>query len=131
MMIYAVCLSMMIQYGNPIVASFGFTYQSTFISLYLFQSIFMEVPDFFLRLFIMWNYRRYEYEADGFASKNGFNCELRKALIVLAVKNEDHMAPDDYHTMVYKSHPSFAQRIEALIQLDTGSKGFDLVDDEF
>jgi len=26
MMIYALCLSFMVKYGNPIVASFGFTY---------------------------------------------------------------------------------------------------------
>lgn len=36
MMIYAVGLSFMVKNGDPIVASFGFTYKSAFISLYLF-----------------------------------------------------------------------------------------------
>lgn len=36
MVLYGVGLSFMIQYGNPIVSSFGFTYQSNFILLFLF-----------------------------------------------------------------------------------------------
>lgn len=106
MVIYATMLSVMVTYGNPIVASFGFTYQSTFVSLYLFQSIFIEVPDFILRLFINWNFRRQEYVADKFAADNEYNEKLKKALLIMFVKNDDHLAPSDLYTMVYKSHPN-------------------------
>lgn len=106
MMIYALCLSCMIKYGDPIVASFGFTYSSSFVSLYLFQSIFMEIPDFWLRLFINWRYRAHEYEADAFASEHNWNRELKRALLIMFVKNDDHLAPDTLFTTVYKTHPN-------------------------
>lgn len=36
MLIYAIGLSLFMKHGDPVVASFGFTYSSHFISLYLF-----------------------------------------------------------------------------------------------
>eukprot|EP00351_Strombidinopsis_sp_SopsisLIS2011_P003760 CAMPEP_0116881832 /NCGR_PEP_ID=MMETSP0463-20121206/13888_1 /TAXON_ID=181622 /ORGANISM="Strombidinopsis sp, Strain SopsisLIS2011" /LENGTH=184 /DNA_ID=CAMNT_0004534059 /DNA_START=745 /DNA_END=1299 /DNA_ORIENTATION=- len=117
MVLYGVGVSFMVQYGNPIVSSFGFTYNSTFISLFLFHSIWIEIPDFFLRLGINWNFRRNEYTADKFAHESNYGPQLRKALIIMFVKNEDHLSPDYWHTLVNKDHPNLNQRIDALDML--------------
>lgn len=74
----------------------------------------MEIPDFFLRLGIKWNFRRNEYNADKYAQECNYGPQLRKALIVMFVKNEDHLYPDYLHTMVQKDHPNLNQRIKAL-----------------
>jgi len=71
MFLFGVGLAAMQEYGVIIVSSFGFSYQSNFVLFYVFYSIWVEIPDFILRLAINWNLRRHEYEADAFAVERG------------------------------------------------------------
>lgn len=90
MVLYGVGLAAMVQYGQGIIYSFGFTYQSDFILLYVFHSIWVEIPDFILRLGINWNLRRHEYEADKYAVDNNYGQALKKGLVIMFIKNEDN-----------------------------------------
>lgn len=117
MVLYGVGLAAMVQYGQGIIYSFGFTYQSDFILLYVFHSIWVEIPDFILRLGINWNLRRHEYEADKYAVDNNYGQALKKGLVIMFIKNEDHLSPDDLHTMINKTHPNINQRIKVIDEL--------------
>jgi len=67
-----------------------------------------------LRLFINWFSRQQEYTADAFSGNKGYNRILKEALVITFIKNDDHLAPDEYFTMVKKYHPNINQRIKAL-----------------
>lgn len=117
MFLFGIGLAAMEQYGNCIISSFGFTYQSDFVEFYVFYSIWLEIPDFILRLGINWNLRRHEYQADAYAVENGYGPQLKKGLVIMFIKNEDHLSPDDLHTMINKTHPNINQRLAALDKL--------------
>ncbi len=90
MMIFALALGYFIQNDFEIVNSFGFSYQPIFIQLFVFYSIWIELPDLILRLGINWSQITIEYSADQYAVKQGYGEELEKALLTLFASNDDH-----------------------------------------
>lgn len=55
--------------------------------------------------------RKAEYEADNFASSNGFGEELISALKKLSVKSLSNLTPDNIYVKVHYSHPTLLQRV--------------------
>ncbi len=58
--------------------------------------------------------RKAEYEADNFASSNGFGEELISALKKLSVKSLSNLTPDNIYVKVHYSHPTLLQRVLAI-----------------
>lgn len=58
--------------------------------------------------------RRFEFQADAFASSLGYQKELQEALIVLQQQNKGTMIPDPLYSAYHYSHPPLLERIRAL-----------------
>ena len=58
--------------------------------------------------------RKFEFEADAFATNLGFQKELAKSLIKLQVQNLSTMDADWMYASYHYSHPILAERLAAL-----------------
>lgn len=58
--------------------------------------------------------RRYEFQADEFAQKLGYETELAKSLIKLQIQNLSTMDADWMYASYHFSHPILSERLGAL-----------------
>lgn len=58
--------------------------------------------------------RKYEFQADAFANKLGYNAELAKSLIKLQIQNLSTMDADWMYATYHFSHPHLSERLKAL-----------------
>lgn len=72
MLLFAICINQALN-SHTMLAAFGFTQESYFISLYLFFKIWSVSADMILRRGIDWNVRRLELLADFGTKKVGMD----------------------------------------------------------
>jgi STE24 endopeptidase len=58
--------------------------------------------------------RRYEFQADEFAQKLGYNMELARSLIKLQIQNLSIMDADWMYASYHFSHPILSERLAAI-----------------
>lgn len=87
--------------------------QPIIIGFLIFNDILTPV-DTVLKLFINVLSRKFEYEADAFASKLGYSSELAKSLIKLQVQNLSTMDADWMYSSYHFTHPILSERLRAL-----------------
>lgn len=58
--------------------------------------------------------RRWEYQADAFAKKQGMADELGQALVGMSVSNLSNMSPDRLYSTWNYSHPTLLERLDSL-----------------
>ena len=107
------CIGALVLSNPAIYADFGFdgiNYGMAFILLGLFLNILSPLLDWISSQFS----RRAEYRADATAVEEGYGPDLISALKLLAKKNLSNLAPDPLLVKLTYSHPTLAQRIEAI-----------------
>lgn len=90
------------------------------ISRYMTLTLFLIIADtytFFLTPFSSFFSRKYEYEADQFASENSRAEKLISALIKMYKDNASTLTPDPVYSKFYFSHPPALERILYLEKL--------------
>ncbi len=60
--------------------------------------------------------RKYEYQADAFAAKNGFASHLQSGLKKLTVSSLSNLMPHPFYVFFHYSHPTLFQRLTKLNQ---------------
>lgn len=113
-------LSLLLDYG-PLFRAFGLAAPSHYGALVLFS--FLGGPaTFYLRPLMNFLSRRHEYEADLFAAKTLENGRpMVEALVQLTVKNLANLTPHPWYSAYHYSHPTPAERIQALRQVHASS----------
>ncbi len=100
--------------GNPALAAALNIAQPNFhISILVFGILYSPVS-ILTGLFFNYLSRRFEYQADEFAAKLGYNEDLGNALIGLSEKNLGNLTPHPAYVFVHYSHPSLLQRLKQL-----------------
>jgi len=97
--------------NNDLYASFGFDSRPILIGLTLFSQLF-ETLDSPMSLFMNSISRRFEYQADEFATNMGF--DLTAGLVAIHKKNASNLNPDPWYSMYHFSHPTLVERITAI-----------------
>ena len=64
--------------------------------------------------------RKFEFQADEFANKLGYNAELARSLIKLQIQNLSTMDADWLFATYHFSHPILTERLKALNWQSTG-----------
>ena len=91
---------------------FGFDHKIIVIGFSLLEMLlqpFMEIVNFIENIII----RRFEYEADEYATKNGYH-QLGSALIKLQKNNLGSYIIDPFVSAIEHSHPTIVERIRAM-----------------
>jgi len=91
--------------------SFGFDSASVFISLTLFGMLY-EPVDHFMSLALHALSRHFEYQADEYATRLGF--DLTSGLVAIHKKNASNLNPDPLYSIYHFSHPTLLERIEEI-----------------
>jgi STE24 endopeptidase len=105
-------LSLLLGY-RPFFSAFGLN-PSGHTALVLF-SLLSSSATFYLGPLMNCLSRRYEYEADRFAALTlGDGKAMEEALVSLTVKNLSNLSPHPWYSAYYYSHPTTAERIQAL-----------------
>lgn len=65
--------------------------------------------------------RHFEFQADAFAVKLGYNDDLKSGLICLHKENKGTMIPDPLYSAYHHSHPPLLERLKA-VDNNTNSK---------
>lgn len=101
--------------GKPeLFAAFYLDQPSLYVGLILFGLLYSPV-EFLLGIILQFISRKYEYEADAFASRTTGNPEaLVRALKKLAANNLSNLSPHPLYVLLHYSHPPLGQRIAAL-----------------
>ncbi|NIA20074.1 MAG: M48 family metalloprotease, partial [Xanthomonadaceae bacterium] len=101
--------------GKPaLFAAFYLDQPSIYAGLILFGLLYSPV-EFLLAIVLQYISRKYEYEADAFASQTTGNPEaLVSALKKLAANNLSNLTPHPLYVLLHYSHPPLGQRIAAL-----------------
>ena len=101
--------------GNrDLFRSFGFTKGTPhLIGLLLFSEL-DSLLDAVLGPLMKWNSRRWEYQADEFAKKKGYEKELAEGLVLMQIENLGNMNPDELYSLVHYTHPTLVERLKAL-----------------
>jgi len=93
--------------------SFGFDIHHIGFSILLY--IFMlDVYVVLARFGLATNSRRFEYQADRYASKVWYKVSLKNALIKISKRNIEHLTPHPIYAMIYFTHPSLVERLKEL-----------------
>ena len=106
-------LSLLLGY-EPFFRAFGFDMPAPHVALVLF-SLLSGPATFYLHPLFNFMSRKHEYEADRFAAqalKDGKPME--EALIKLTVKNLSNLTPHPWYSAYHYSHPTPAERIDAI-----------------
>jgi STE24 endopeptidase len=107
-------------YYQPLYTAFGFSRISFHAILVLLGLCSGAFTFMFNPLFSMLS-RRYEYQADGYAAgqvkKGAFY--LKNALIGLSKDNLSNLTPHPFYSFYYYSHPTLAERINALDKIQS------------
>ena len=93
-------------FSENIYHSFGFVDTPIFIGLLLFLSAIWENLDLLLDILMNTISRKYEYQADRFATEHGYGHHLKVALTKLNVENSSSIASHWLVSLVRNSHPS-------------------------
>jgi len=88
--------------------SFGFTTQPKFIGLVLFSMLY-EPIDHLFGVAMNFLSRKFEYEADAFAVKLGY--DLTDPLTKIHKENLGNLCPDPIYSAYHFSHPTLVERI--------------------
>jgi STE24 endopeptidase len=101
--------------GKPaLFTAFYLDQPSIYAGLILFGLLYSPV-EFLLAIILQYISRKYEYEADAFASQTTGNPEsLVSALKKLAANNLSNLTPHPLYVLLHYSHPPLGQRIAAL-----------------
>ncbi|MBP9682296.1 MAG: M48 family metallopeptidase [Bacteriovorax sp.] len=89
---------------------------SNHMALVLFSMV-MGVYTFFLTPISAYFSRKYEYEADEFASQNSKASKLISALVKMYKDNASSLTPDPLYSKFYFSHPPALERVSHLEKL--------------
>ncbi len=101
--------------GNPALAnSLNISQPGFHISVLVFGILFSPVS---MLTGLLFNYisRKFEYQADAFASNLGYSKELSEALIDLSEKNLGNLTPHPAYVIAHYSHPPLLQRLKHLL----------------
>lgn len=74
--------------------------------------------------------RKYEFEADAFAQKLGYQTELARSLIKLQIQNLSTMDADWMYASYHFSHPILSERLGALGWIDEKAVAPELDDEK-
>lgn len=85
----------------------------TYMALTLFLLV-SGIYTFFITPISSWTSRKYEFEADEFASKNSDPQELINALVKMYKDNASTLTPDPLYSAFYHSHPPALTRVKFL-----------------
>lgn len=98
--------------GNKdLFLAFGFDTTPIFIGLVLFSMLYSPV-DHVLSLMMNALSRRFEYQADEFAAKFGF--DITEPLTRIHMENLGNLCPDSLYSAYHNSHPTLIERIDAV-----------------
>jgi STE24 endopeptidase len=100
--------------GNPALAKALNIAQPNFhISILVFGILYSPLS---MLTGLLFNYlsRRFEFQADAFASDLGYKQELGDALINLSEKNLSNLTPHPVYVFAHYSHPTLLQRLQRL-----------------
>ena len=98
---------------EPFFVGHGITEPNLHLSLILFAMV-SGVYTFFTTPISSWISRKYEFEADEFASQHSDANELISALVKLYKDNASTLTPDPTYSAWYHSHPPALIRVEHL-----------------
>ncbi len=100
--------------NKALYSSFGFvTEQPVLVGFLLFWQTLPPVQAA-LKLFVNRFSRKYEFQADSFAKKLGYQSQLATALVKLQVNNLSNVVADPVYSSYHHSHPLLAERLAAL-----------------
>ncbi|RUP50100.1 peptidase family M48-domain-containing protein [Jimgerdemannia flammicorona] len=99
--------------NDAMYESFGFAARPTLIGFLLFQYIYSSAENLVAFLQNVYT-RKNEYEADAYASKLGYNAQLRSALLKLHIENRNNLNVDPLYSAWNHSHPGLVERLTAL-----------------
>jgi len=105
----------------PFYQSFGFNRSTIIIGLILFQ--FVWSPMQAISSFLMNTLTRYyEYQADAFACRLGYDDALYQGLIKIHSENKSNLNPDSLYSIYHHSHPPLILRLQAIQMLQKQMK---------
>ncbi|CAG8979514.1 hypothetical protein HYALB_00004966 [Hymenoscyphus albidus] len=115
--------------NKSLYQSFGFTNTQPIIIGFILFSDALAPMDTVIKLLMNILSRKYEFEADAFAQKLGYQTELARSLIKLQIQNLSTMDADWMYASYHFSHPILAERLGALGWVDekavSGTEGED------
>ncbi|TDJ05449.1 MAG: M48 family peptidase [Deltaproteobacteria bacterium] len=100
----------------PFYQGHGVNLQSDYMALLLFSMV-SGIYTFFLTPLNAAVSRKYEFEADQFASENASASKLITALVKLYKDNASTLTPDPTYSAYYHSHPPALERVKFLEKL--------------
>lgn len=100
--------------NNSLYSAFGFNTQHPIIIGFLLFSDVLGPMDSVIKLLMNILSRRFEFQADAFADKLGYNAELARSLIKLQIQNLSTMDADWAFASYHFSHPILSERLKAL-----------------
>jgi STE24 endopeptidase len=100
--------------NNSLYSSFGFHNSHPIIIGFILFSDALAPMDAVVKLLMNILSRKFEFEADAFATDLGFQKELARSLIKLQVQNLSTMDADWMYASYHYSHPILAERLAAL-----------------
>lgn len=100
----------------PFYAGHGVSQSSAYMALMLFSMI-SGLYTYFLTPLTSWTSRKYEFEADAFASEHSNPNDLISALIKMYKDNASTLTPDPTYSAFYHSHPPALVRVAHLESL--------------
>ncbi|GAB1314183.1 zinc metalloprotease [Madurella fahalii] len=100
--------------NKSLYADFGFTNQHPIIIGFLLFSDILGPMDNVIKLLMNILSRRFEFQADAFADKLGYNAGLCRSLIKLQVQNLSTMDADWMFASYHFTHPILSERLKAL-----------------
>ena len=102
--------------NTAFLAGHGVHTVTNYMSLTLFSMV-AGVYTFLLTPVFSWASRKYEYEADHFASENAKASKLITALVKMYKDNASTLTPDPIYSKFYFSHPPASERVRYLESL--------------
>lgn len=103
--------------NDEFYASFGFDEKPVIIGIMLMLMILTPYNELIGFISIVMS-RKYEYESDDFAKKQGYASQLKSALIKLNVSNLGFPVNDELYSTFNHSHPTLIERMKELDKAD-------------
>lgn len=100
--------------NNSLYADFGFHHTHPIIIGFILFSDALTPMDTIVKFFMNILSRKFEFEADEFAARLGYQRELAKSLIKLQIQNLSTMDADWMYASYNYSHPILPERLGAL-----------------
>lgn len=100
--------------NNSLYNAFGFFQNKPIIIGFLIFNDILTPMDTVLKLLMNIISRKFEYEADAFAVRLGYEADLAKSLIKLQIQNLSTMDADWMYSAYHYTHPILPERLRAL-----------------